>query len=490
MDDVNPLDVLVIGAGFSGVCAGIKLLEEGITHFRIYEKSDGIGGTWHDNTYPGAACDVPSHMYCYSFEPNPNWSRVYSPQQEIREYIERCVDKYGLRDKLVHGKAVEKLVLDETTGLWNTHFADGDTVQARHIINGSGGLHVPAMPDIPGVDRFQGDAMHTARWNHDVDFEGKRIAVIGSAASAIQVVPELAKVASHLIVFQRTPNYIAPRMDRAYTEREKRRFARWPGYGYLYRLFIFLRMEFLLFPLTKPNSRFGRRATKRLQAYIRMMVNDPDLQDDLTPEYELGCKRILISDDYYSTLNRENVSVVTRGIDSIESRGIRDIDEEFHEVDAIIYATGFDIEKHMMSIEVIGKGGKSLGDYWTQCPEAYNGACVADFPNHYFVTGPNTGVATTSVVYMVEQQIHFILRAIEVAGSNTLMSVTQAAQDEYNSRIQADLANSVWASGCKSWYIREDGRILTLYPYNARTFRHQCRELRIEDFERTPISQS
>ena len=260
----DTLDVLVIGTGFSGVGCGIKLLEAGIGNFRIVEKSQGIGGTWWDNTYPGAACDVPSHFYCFTFEPNPSWSRVFSPQPEIQEYIEHCVDKYGLRSRIEHGCKVMELLFDECTSTWEIVFESGRRMRARHVINGAGGLHRPAWPDIPGRDSFAGPSMHTARWDHTVDCVGKRVAIIGSAASAIQVIPAIADLAESVTVYQRTANYIVPRNDRNFTEREKRRFARWPWLLRLYRWLIFTRMDFILYPITRQGSWYGRYATGKI----------------------------------------------------------------------------------------------------------------------------------------------------------------------------------------------------------------------------------
>jgi cation diffusion facilitator CzcD-associated flavoprotein CzcO len=479
---VKDTDVLVIGVGFSGVCAGIKLLEKGITNFRIYNKSSGIGGTWWNNTYPGAVCDVPSHLYCYSFEPNHNWSRIYPAQGEIKTYIEHCVTKYGLTAHIRHGEKIVKLMFDEITGLWNVIFEDGNIVKARHVINGSGGLHVPHIPNFPGHKIFEGAGMHTARWDHSVNMYGKRIAVIGSAASAIQVVPEMAKIGKEVFVFQRTPNYVAPRKDREYTTVEKIIFSKVPFLARLYRWFIFMRMELLLFPVTKKNSPRGNKVGNLIKQYMRATVNDKNIHASLEPDYKLGCKRILISDDYYKTLNRENVSLVTDEIQEIKQNGILTKTGQLFEVDAIIYATGFDIEKHLRSVEVIGPNKKSLLETWAVNQDAYQGACIAGFPNFYIVTGPNTGVATTSVVFMIEQQIHFIMQLIKRAGQEKLISVKEEAQDRYNDVIHSALKDTVWSSGCKSWYIREDGRITTLYPYNGRAFRKQSKKVNFNDF--------
>jgi cation diffusion facilitator CzcD-associated flavoprotein CzcO len=481
----QPLDILVIGSGFSGVCVGIKLLEQGISNFRIYEKSQGIGGTWYENTYPGAACDVPSHFYCYSFEPNPNWSRVYSPQAEIQQYIEHCVDKYALRPYIVHGAQVVEMRRDEQAGVWQVTFADGNSVTARHVINGGGGLHKPSIPDFPGRDRFAGAAMHTARWDHSVDLTGKRVGIIGSAASAIQVIPEAAKIAEQVIVFQRTPNYIAPRGDRDYTEKEKRRFARWPWLQRLYRWMIYKRMDLLLFPVTKKDSKRGRRLGGKIMQYMRASVKDPALHKCLEPDYAMGCKRILLSDDLWRAINRNNVDLVTDGIEGIESDGIRTSDGKLHEVDIIVHATGFDIAGHLKSLAIYGQDGRSLLDEWATEQEAYYGCCVEGFPNYWMVTGPNTGVATTSVVFMIEQMVPFILRMIAWGGRDKLVGVNRSAQDDYNKSLHAALAESVWASGCKSWYISDTGKIATLYPKNAAAFKRQLVRVKFDDFELT-----
>ncbi len=481
--DTKALDVLVIGAGFSGICCGIKLLEKGISNFRIVEKSPGIGGTWWDNTYPGAACDVPSHLYCYSFEPNPNWSRIYSPGREIQQYAEHCVDKYGVRPYIEHGREVVCLRLDEAAGIWTAVFGDGGELQAHHVINGGGGLHQPSWPDIPGRDEFAGISMHTARWNHDVDYAGKNIAVIGSAASAIQVVPEVAKTAASVTIYQRTPNYIVPRNDRDFTKTEKLLFTRLPWLGRFYRWLIFMRLELVLFPITRQGSWYGRHAAKRIMRYARKTVNDKSLHEHLKPDYALGCKRILVSDDMYKTLNRDNVDMVTTAIEGIEESGIRTHDGVLREADILVYATGYDIEAHMRSINVVGVAGRHLQEEWTSGPEAFNGCCMSGYPNYYMVTGPNTGVGTTSVVFMIEQEVGYILQLIGKAGRNQLISVRPETQAAYNADIHAALSGSVWASGCKSWYRRPDGKITTLYPNNAREFRRQLQNVDVDDFE-------
>ena len=480
-DTQDALDVVVIGAGFSGIGAGIKLLQAGIRNFRIYEKSAGIGGTWWENTYPGAACDVPSQLYSFSFEPNPDWSRAYSPQPEIQAYIERCVERYGLRPHLHNGFELTALRFDDRSGLWESVFANGNRVHSKHVINGSGGLHVPKLPAIPGVESFAGTAMHSARWQADFEPRGKRIAIIGSAASAIQILPVIAPGAAHVELFQRTPNYIAPRNDRAFTEREKARFRRWPWLQKLHRLGVFMRLELLLYPITREKSALRRQASGRVLAHMRSQVRDPALHAVLTPDYQMGCKRILISDDFYPALNRENVDLVSTPISAIEAAGVRTVDGALHPVDAIVYATGFDLEAHMRGFEISGPNGRSLARQWADIPEAYNGCCVAGMPNLWFTTGPNTGVGTTSVVFMIEQELRYIIECIRKAGSDGLIAVSDDASKRYNREIQDALQHTVWASGCHSWYRREDGRISSLYPWNALRFHRQLARVDFND---------
>lgn len=483
----TPLDVLVIGAGFAGICTGIKLLEQGITNFQILEKHDDVGGTWFANTYPGATCDVPSHFYSFSFAPNPGWSRLYSPQAEILEYINTCVAGFGLRRYLQLGREVSHLKFEESSGLWSVGLANGDTLRARFVINGMGGLHRPAWPDISGRDTFQGSAMHTAQWDHSFDPAGKRIAVIGSAASAIQVIPKLAKSAAQVDVYQRTPNFIAPRGDYAYSQRQKDMFARFPFWQRLYRWFIMKRLDVVLYPLIHSEKRRAM-LTGRIKTYLSKAVKDPNLREKLTPQFELGCKRILVSDDFYASLQRSNVNLITTPIDKISQAGVNTSDGIERPVDAIIFATGFDIQGQFTALDITGRNGLTLKQAWQDKVEAYHGVMVAGFPNYFQVTGPNSGVGTTSVVHMIEQSVGWIIRAIAHTPSNATIEVTQAAQDKHNADLHADLATTVWATGCSSWYKRADGRIETLYPGSAAAYAREMRKRNDQDFQYRPIT--
>jgi cation diffusion facilitator CzcD-associated flavoprotein CzcO len=478
------LDVAIVGAGFAGIGAAIRLRQQGTERIAVLEKAAGIGGTWWHNTYPGAACDIASHLYCYSFEPNPNWSRKFSPQAEIQAYIEHCAAKYDVRRHVRLNTAVNACRFDEAAACWRLALQDGAELLAHHVIFATGGLHLPAWPEIEGMADFAGPSMHSAQWDHQVDFAGKRVAVIGSAASAIQLIPELAKVAAHLDVFQRTPNYIAPRRDRAFRPWEQALFARWPWWNRLYRKWIFLRGEWLIFPIVKSKgpSRWRRRVERLLRRHIRGSIADPDVREAMIPHYPAGCKRLLIADNFYEAMNRPNVSLVTAGIQRIERDAVVSADGIRHPADIIVYATGFDLENYMRQVEVVGPGGARLSDIWADLPCAYKGGFVPGLPNFYLTTGPNTGVGTTSVVFMIEAQLNLILEAISLAGRKRLIEVTADANRRYNERIRAALQNTVWAGDCKSWYKRADGEISSLYPYNARTYLKDHQALEMGDF--------
>ena len=486
MADDGILDVLIIGAGFSGICAAIKLKQAGINGFRIYDKADGIGGTWWNNTYPGAACDIPSHFYCYSFEPNPNWSRLYSPQSEIQSYIEYCVDKYALRPRLNLRREIVSLTFDQASGVWTALLKDGEQVRARFVINGSGALHKPSTPAFKGAERYRGASMHTAEWDSSFDPQDKTIAVIGSAASAIQVIPAIAERAKHICLYQRTPNYILPRNDYAYSQTWKKRFRRFPLLARLHRLMIFYYLEFKVFPIIKQSAYRAKRAEDAIR-YIKVMTRGRKARSAMVPDYEMGCKRILISDDFFDALNRDNVELVTEPIEEITEKGIVSAATE-RPFDAIVYATGFDLEGHMLGIDVTGEDGLTLRDAWKNGAQAYRGVMIPGFPNYFLTTGPNTGVGTTSVVFMIEQTIGWIMKCLRKAGRERIVSVTQDAADAYNRELQAAFPDTVWTSGCQSWYRNADGRMEILYPHDARTFRRQMKRVDPRHVKLRPVA--
>ncbi len=477
------LDVVIIGAGFGGLCAAIKLQQSDITNFVVLEKSTAIGGTWHENTYPGAACDIPSHFYCYSFNPNPNWSRKFAPQKEILEYINDTAVKFDLHKYIRLETHVQQLALNESTGLWRVKTSTGEHLIARHIINGMGGLHKPNLPSFQGADSFTGPMMHSALWDHSVDFKNKHVAIIGSAASAIQIAPELQKICSQLDIYQRTPNYIAPRGDRHFTEKEKKRFSKYPWLGRLYRWLIYKRLDVFVFPITKQKSFISARASQHVKRWIKKSVIDPELQDKMIPRYTIGCKRILLSDSYYDTLNKDNVNVIFSPVDEIGPQTIATKDGQPHKTDIIVYATGFDIQGHMQSLNIIGRDGLSLLDLGPEGEVAFKGATHPQFPNYYMITGPNTGVGTSSVVNMIELQLDYILQLIKAAGKDKLLAVKFDVLNVYNEQLQEELSRSVWASGCDSWYLRDDKKNVTLYPRSAKQYAKEHSKLDLNNYE-------
>jgi len=476
MESARQVEVLVIGAGFAGVCAAIKLAESGITDFELHDKATGIGGTWWANTYPGATCDIPSHFYCYSFEPNPDWSRLYAPQPEIQAYIERCVDTYGVRGHIHLRSKVTDLVFDEDAARWTVGFDNGETILARFVINAAGALHQPMIPRFDGADRFSGRQFHSAEWDARFDPCGKRVAVIGSAASAIQIVPEIAASAARVCLFQRTANYIARRRNFAYSERQKQRFRRFPALMRLVRWKMFLERDIGLFPIIT-NGSYRDRIASYLKRRMRRKVLDPQYHEALEPDYALGCKRILISDDFFDALNRDTVELVCEPIERFTQNGIVTADGRGRAFDAVIYATGFDIEAHQRAIDVTGLDGVSIEAAWRSGAEAYRGVMIPHFPNYFLATGPNTGVGTTSIIFMIEQSVAWIVKCIGRARAGETISVTPEATADHNRRIAAALSRTVWASGCTSWYRRADGRIDTLYPWRAQVFRRQLRDI-------------
>lgn len=482
------LDALIIGAGFAGICTGKRLLDVGIGNFRVVEKAPKAGGTWYWNSYPGAACDVLSHFYCYSFEPNPDWSRKYSPWDEIRSYAEHCARKYGVTPHIDFGREVHTARFDEAAGLWNVAFTDGNSLQARHVIDGSGVLHVPLIPRLEGADSFAGESWHSSQWRHDVDLAGKRVVVIGSAASALQIVPAIADTAGQVSMFQRTANWVIPRYDRAYTAFEKWLFRRLPVVNRAYRWLLFMRYEWLGYPIVKTGrSNLQRRwAMSQFRRLLKKQVADPELREKLTPNYPIGCKRILISDNFFSTLARDDVELVTAPIDRIVPEGVRTVDGHVYEADFIVYATGFDTQGHHLDQRVFGRGGKPLSEAWDDAPRAYEGCMVTGFPNYHFLTGPNTGVGSTSVIFMIEQAVNMVMNCIGAAGPGGLIEPTAEAMRAYDEEVQQALAGTVWATSCHSWYKRDDGRITVLYPWDARTFRRRHRTLKREDFTIQP----
>lgn len=452
--------IAILGAGASGLCTAIQLKRSGFDNFVIYEKTDGVAGTWHDNTYPGAACDVPSHFYSFSFEPKSDWSRKYSGQPEIKAYFEHCASKYGLYPRIRFNTELKSARFDEATGQWRLKTAAGDEEAFDVFINGCGQLNRPYTPEIPGRDSFQGRTFHSARWDHGYDLAGKRVAVIGNGASAIQFVPKIAPIVADMCIFQRSPNWIVPRGDYAYSDFAKRVFGALPPVQTLYRWFFYWQLEKNFFAF-RPGTRMAKAFEQAARQHLEANIRDPELRRILTPDYPIGCKRILIDDEFYPALARPNVHVVTAAIDRIAADGIVTADGTHRPFDAIIYATGFDTTHFLAPMEIVGLGGKSLTEAWKEGAEAYLGITMAGFPNLFMLYGPNTNLGHNSIIFMIECQVRYILKCVQALAGQHLryLDVKRAEMERYNATVQAELARSVWAAGCDSWYKTESGKV-------------------------------
>ena len=473
--------VIVVGAGFSGLCMAIQLKEAGYDDFVVLEKAGDIGGTWRDNIYPGCACDVPSHLYSYSFAPNPRWSRMFAPQQEIWDYLKRCADKFGVTPHMRFNCEVERAVYDEQKQIWHVTTHDGTELTTRIFVSGIGALSIPAYPKLPGVENFQGEAFHSARWNHDYDLTGKRVAAVGTGASAIQFVPRIAPEVEQLDLYQRTPPWVLSKPDRRMTKIEKLLFKTLPVTQKLFRGGIYWWMESRVLGLA-----VDPRAMKLAELYgrhfIRRNIKDPELRKKVTPDYTIGCKRILMSDEYYPSLNRDNVAVLTDGIKEVKAHSIVDGQGVEREVDCIIYGTGFKVSDPIGPMQIIGKGGEEIRDTWDETGmEAYLGVSVSGFPNFFMLLGPNTGLGHTSIVFMIEAQVNYVMQAVnKLLGENAgSLDVKPEVQAGFNRRLQAQLDDAVWSSGgCESWYLDEFGKNRTLWP--SFTFQYWMRTRKFE----------
>jgi cation diffusion facilitator CzcD-associated flavoprotein CzcO len=450
---------LIIGTGFSGLGMGIALQKRGID-FLILEKADEVGGTWRDNTYPGCACDVPSHLYSFSFEPKADWSRVFGSQPEILGYLKRVTDKHALRRNIQFGAHVDRAHWDDAEYRWHVFTKDGREYVAQFLISGAGALHIPSLPPIAGLEDFAGPLFHTAQWDHGVDLAGKRVAVIGTGASAIQVVPELVKIVEQLQLYQRTPAWVKPRIDIAFPSVVKRLFADVPGVRSAWRSLTFTTMDARALALAKRPVLLNVAALM-YKANMRRYVRDPDLRAKLTPHYKPGCKRILISSDFYQAVADPRTELITEGIARVTDHSIVTVDGTERDVDAIVLATGFHVTDSFSYVGIKGAHGEDLVDRWSrEGVVAHRGITVADVPNLFFLLGPNTGLGHNSVVFMIESQIRYAASAIEAvddAGAQAL-APTRAAQDAFNAELQRDLSGTVWnTGGCRSWYLDEHG---------------------------------
>jgi cation diffusion facilitator CzcD-associated flavoprotein CzcO len=464
---------LVVGAGFAGLCAAIRLQEDGETDFVVVEKGTEVGGTWRDNTYPGAACDVPSQLYSFSFAPNPDWSMSFSPQPEIQAYLRKTAERSGTLDRFRFGTTVDAAAWDAATQRWNVRTSGGDYT-ASTLIVGAGGLSEPRLPDIEGIEEFQGELFHSARWNHDVDLTGKRVAVIGTGASAIQIVPEVQQTAAHLDVYQRTAPYVVPRNDRSYGRLEQLALRHVPGLQRLYRTAIYWSREGMVPGLTL-DPKLAWPVKKMAMTNLVKGVADPELRSRLTPPFEIGCKRILISNSYYPAIAADNVELVTDPIAKVTGEAVVTADGVERPVDVIVVATGFYTTELPIAERITGRTGTTLSETWReQGMAAYKGTTVPDFPNLFFLVGPNTGLGHSSMVFMIEAQVDYVRDAIKTMNLHRYAAVEprQDATRDWNAGLQRRMKRTVWNSGgCSSWYLDKQGRNTILWPRTTFAFR-------------------
>ena len=480
--------IAIVGAGFGGIGLGITLKRAGIESFTVFEKGEGVGGVWRDNTYPGLTCDIPSHLYSFSFEPNPDWSRTYSPQWEILAYLERCVAKHGLDRKIRLGTEVERADFDADSGRWRVVTADGDQAEFDVLVSSCGQLSSPALSRIPGADRFKGPIFHTARWNHDVDLGGKRVAVIGTGASTIQVVPAIAAGVGQLDVYQRSAPYVLPKIDRPYRGWEKRLFGVFPPARLVVRFKQWLQYELFSSAFTRFKP-LGQLAAGMAERNLTDQVNDPALRRVLTPSDIIGCKRVLVSSDYYATLERPHVELIPQGVRELTSNSVVADDGTEREADVVVLSTGFESHSFLAPMEVRGSDGRELSDVWRGGANAYLGMTVAGFPNLFVMYGPNTNLGAGSIITQLESQMAYIVDAVERLGqTGGWLSVKPEVQESFDRTLQERLSDSVWLAGCSNWYVDEHGRDTNNWPGFTLEYRWRTRRLDPADYEDSQLS--
>lgn len=475
--------VLIIGSGFGGQCAAVNLLKAGIDDFRLLERRNFFGGTWCQNTYPGAAVDVPSPLYSLSFAPY-RWSQMFAGQAELQRYTEHVIDVFNLRDRVELATNVERVEWDESAKRWAVHTSRQGVYYAQFLINASGPLSQPVIPHFPGRDRFKGKTFHTNNWDHNYDYRDKRVAIVGSGASAVQVIPAIAPQVKHLHVFQRTAHWVLPRADRRFGPIQRWLLGRKPAYKLL-RWLIYWQFEtrVIAFKYSKPAIRMVQQHALR---FLRRQVPDPQLREKLIPDFTIGCKRVLVSSTYYPTLSRANVTLHSReqGIASIDETGINTTDGQHIDADLIVWSTGYDATDGVISYPVSGKNAVQLSDVWAEYPRAYLGTSLPDFPNLFIVTGPNTGIGHTSALFIIESQMNYIIDCIRTVRDRGLRSieVRRDAERTYTAMIHREMQRTVWKSGgCHSWYQSKSGHVIAMFPGFSFSYYRLTRALKPAD---------
>lgn len=475
-------DVAIIGSGFAGIGAAIRLKQAGFNDYVVLERADDLGGTWRDNTYPGCCCDVPSHVYSFSFELNPFWTRGFAPQWEILAYLRHTAAKHEVVPRIRYRHEVLEAAWNDEAQRWEIETSAG-RLTANVLISGAGALSEPTTPDIPGLESFEGKTFHSARWDHEHDLSGERVAVIGTGASAIQFVPAIQPEVAKLHLYQRTPPWIVPRLDHQIT-RPEHFLLRWiPFAPALVRALLYWTLESRVVGFRRP--RLMKIADRVARRHLRRQVPDPELRRKLTPDYTIGCKRILVSDDYYPSLAKPNVELVTDGVEQVRPNSIVSRDGTEREVDTIIFGTGFHVTDPPIAKRIRGRDGRTLAESANPSLQAYLGTTIAGFPNLFFMTGPNTGLGHNSMVFMIESQLNYALDGLRTMRGRRASSVEvrEDVQSAYNRRLQSELDGTVWTAGhCQSWYLDDTGRNTTLWPSFSYAFRQQTRRFDPGDY--------
>ena len=476
--------VLVIGAGFGGLGAAYELSKDGLADVTVLEKADDVGGVWRENTYPGAACDVPSNLYSYSFARKNDWGRRYAEQPDILGYIHDTADRFGLRKLVRTGVEVTSAEYDDSTATWRVTTASGDIFEADVLVPAVGQLSRPAFPPIPGLDAFAGPSFHSAQWRHDVDLTDKRVAVLGTGASAIQFVPRIRRVAKQVTVFQRSAPYVVPKMDRAYTEAHHRAFSEVPGFAAAMRGVIWETTELLGLALTKVRP-LARVLHALALANLKRYVKDPVLRAQLTPDYPIGCKRVLFSSQWYPAMASDNVRVVTDAVAEVTPTGVCTSAGRLHEADVVIYGTGFKATEFLAPMTITGRDGRDLNSEWADGARAHLGMAVPGFPNMFLIYGPNTNLGSSSVILMMEQQARYIRQVVEELARSRgprAFEVRRTAERSYDEEVQSRLEKGVW-TGCDSWYREASGRVTTNWPGLVHEYQRRTRTAVLADYE-------
>ena len=472
---VRHFRVAILGTGFSGLGMAIRLKQQGEEDFVVLERADDVGGTWRDNTYPGCACDIPSVLYSFSFAPNPHWSHQYPPQREIWDYLRDCAKRFGILPHIRWNSELLAASWNEVEQCWHITTASGQ-LTADFLVLGNGPLSEPSLPAMPGIERFEGTIFHSAQWRHDYDLTGKRVAVIGTGASAIQFVPQIQPLVGHLSLFLRTPPWIVPRLDHPISAGQQRLYRLFPFTQWVPRARIYLRQELLALGFIG-RSKLMEKGMQGARQYLERQVADPELRAKLTPHYAMGCKRILVSDDFYPALAQPNIEVISERIHEIRANSIVTEDGKEHEVDTIICGTGFHVTDAPLPRHIFGVGGQSLAERWREGISAYLGTTVSGFPNLFLLIGPYTGLGHNSMVYMIESQLNYILDCLRMMKRRHIRAfeVRAEAHEAFDAEMQRRMENTVWMSGCTSWYLDARGHNRTLWPGFTFEFRHKTR---------------